>query len=245
MSNNLKILKDPAYLQLTYSMQRRPSGPYPGELSLRLLKNVYHKTGSLLDIGCGRGDYLEAFSGLGFSVTGVDISKSASVDEKKFKVETADLEEESLPFSDNSFDFVFCKSVIEHMKQPTNLMREALRVLKPGGIAVVMTPSWEHTYWGPFYVDHTHVTPFTIPSLNDALMLSGFKEIDVSFFYQLPFLWRYPILKPFVFFIKALPISYRPFRKAIWSEEINKLIRFSKEAMLLAVAQKDDIEGVK
>ena len=32
----------------------------------------------------------------------------------------------------------------------------------------MLTPSWRHTYWGPFFIDSTHVTPFTEASLHDS-----------------------------------------------------------------------------
>lgn len=103
---------------------------------------------------------------------------------------------------------------------------------------MIMTPSWEHTYWGPFYIDHTHVTPFTAPSLADALTIAGFEPVETSHFYQLPFLWRFPFLKPIAWTIAALPLPYRPYRPARWPDGMNKLIRFSKEVMLLAVGRK-------
>ena len=184
------------------------------------------------------GEHLAAFSRLGFDVAGVDISPGAPELANVYRVEVADLEHDPLPFPSNSFDFVFSKSVVEHMRHPTCLLTKALEALRPGGTAVIMTPSWTHTYWGPFYIDHTHVTPFTAPSLSDALMISGFKSVTVSHFYQLPFLWRYLFLKPIVWFFAALPLPYRPYHSAPWPDSLNKIIRFSKEVMLLGVGKK-------
>jgi SAM-dependent methyltransferase len=118
------------------------------------------------------------------------------------------------------------------------MLSSAYNVLKPGGIAVIMTPSWPHTYWGPFYIDNTHVTPYTIPSLSDALQMVGFENIRTRYFYQLPFLWNHSWVIPLVRIFAALPLSYRPYQEAPWPDSLNKLIRFSKEVMLLAVCQK-------
>ena len=103
-----------------------------------------------------------------------------------------------------------------------------------------MTPSWSHTYWGPFYIDYTHVTPFTAYSLKSALEMAGFKKVTVKYFYQLPVLWKYPWLTLFVKLFAKLPIPYAPYNEVPWSvsNPFNKLVRFSKEAMLLAVAEK-------
>jgi len=232
------VLKDSAYLGVTYSPERVPYGEYPYLLAQWLLKNVYRKPGRLLDLGCGRGEHLTAFARLGFDVAGVDISPRAPELAKGYHVEVADLERDALPFPPNSFDFAFSKSVIEHMHHPTCLLSRALEALRPGGTTVIMTPSWAHTYWGPFYIDHTHVTPFTAPSLAKALAMAGFESVTVSYFYQLPFLWHYPFLKPVAFVLAALPLPYRPYQAAPWPDGLNKLIRFSKEVMLLGVGQK-------
>lgn len=237
-TNAQSVLKEPAYLNTTYSPARVPYGAYPYLLAQWLLKNIGEKPGRLLDLGCGRGEHLAAFAQLGFDVAGVDISPRASELAKAYHVEVADLERDPLPFPPSSFDLVFSKSVIEHMRQPFHLMSKALEVLRPGGTAIIMTPSWAHTHWGPFYIDHTHVTPFTAPSLADALTIAGFERVKVSYFYQLPFLWRYPFLKPAVRALATLPLPYRPYQSAPWPDNLNKLIRFSKEVMLLGVGKK-------
>lgn len=234
------MLSTGAYLKVTYDPVDVPYGRYPYRLAKWLHQSVYKTPGRLLDLGCGRGEYLDAFTRLGYEVSGVDISPSAPEFSPNFAVEVVNLEQERLPFPDGSFDFVFSKSVIEHMRYPECLFSKALAVLRPAGKAVLMTPSWEHTYWGPFYIDHTHVTPFTAMSLRKALAIAGFDAISVAYFHQLPLLWRWPFLRPLVFLLSMLPLPYRPLRKASWPDSLNKLIRFSKELMLLAVGRKPE-----
>lgn len=232
------ILKDSKYLEVTYSEERAPKGDYPSLLARHLMETAYGgRTGRLLDIGSGRGDFLDAFFRLGYVVAGTDISPFSTCDQ----VKGCNLECEPLPFPKNSFDFVFSKSVIEHLHAPHHLVSGAFRVLKPGGIAVIMTPSWAHTYWGPFYIDHTHVTPYTIPSLTDVLAIAGFEEVRTRYFYQLPVVWRHPSLIPAVRLFAALPFSYRPWQETRWPDSFNKLIRFSKEVMLISVCRKPAI----
>ena len=53
-----------------------------------------------------------------------------------------------MPFSDEAFDIVICNHVLEHIKDDVKAMAELYRLLKPGGIAIVMTPmdlSLEHS----------------------------------------------------------------------------------------------------
>jgi SAM-dependent methyltransferase len=232
------VFRMESYLGVTYSPERAPKGDYPHRLAEWLLKRVYQKPGRILDMGCGRGDFLAAFEELGFDVAGIEISPQAKELNMRFQVEQGDLELEKSKFPPGSFDYVFSKSVIEHMRNPIGLFTNAIEVLRPGGIAVIMTPSWEHTHWGPFYIDHTHVTPFTSRSLEDAMAIAGFDSIKVEYFYQLPILWRWPLIRPIIWIISALPIGYRPYKKAIWPEQMNKFIRFSKEVMLLGVGKR-------
>lgn len=234
------VMKDEAYLNLTYSEERAASGPYPTRLARWLSRSFLKPEGTLLDIGCGRGDYLSAFGDLGYQVSGTDISPAAPGFSPDHQVLCADLNHEPMPYPRNSFDVVFSKSVIEHTRTPDVVLKKAFQALRPGGTAVIMTPSWSHTYWGPFYCDHTHVTPFTALSLNDAMVLAGFENVDVQHFLQLPVVWRYPVLKPLIHLLRLLPIPFRPHVPAPWPKGLNKFIRFSNEVMLLAVANKPE-----
>ena len=112
------------------------------------------------------------------------------------------------------------------------------RILKPGGLNLIMTPSWVHNSWGPFYVDHTHIRPFTKKSLSDAMKMSGFKEVRVNYFYQLPILWKYPFLEIFSKITASLPIKYRPFDDSILPETLNTYVRFSNEVMSIGIGKK-------
>lgn len=233
------VLLDADYLDLTYSAERAPESDYPSLLAAHLLARWYGRPGRILDYGCGRGDALRAFAALGFEAVGADVSPRAAERAEGFEVVTIDPETSALPFDDGSVDFVFSKSVVEHMRTPIDLAREAHRVLRPGGLAIVMTPSWEHNAWGPFYIDHTHVTPFTARSLKDLLLLAGFEQVEAEHFLQLPFTWRHPWLRFVPPLVRRLPLPYRPYReRAPWPDGLNKLIRFSKEVMLLAAGRK-------
>jgi SAM-dependent methyltransferase len=233
-----QIMAQGAYLDVTYSVERAPYGPYPGQLARHVADTYFLRPGALADFGCGRGEFLSAFADLGYDVAGVDISPRAPSLAPGHKILVADLEKEPLPLPAGSFDFAYSKSVVEHLHAPVTFLEKINQSLKPGGMAVVMTPSWEYNYWGPFYIDHTHVTPFTAPSLTDAMIFAGFTDVKTIYFWQLPFLWRWPMLTPLVRLMAKFPFRYAPMydvsRPAGW----NKLIRFSKEVMLLSVGTK-------
>ena len=234
----MSIMNNEKYLDITYSDKKTPRTQYPYALGKELVKRTGKTSGKFLDLGCGRGEYLDVFSDMGFDVTGFDLMTHMVEGHKSLMI---NLESESLPAEHvGQYDLIFTKSVIEHMKNPMGLMNAAHEALRPGGIAVMMTPAWEYTYWGPFYCDHTHVTPWTKQSLAEALLLAGFEEIHVEHFFQLPFLWRYPFLKPLIKLFRKLPIPYKPnydtpLEVSHW---FNVLVRFSKEPMLFSIARK-------
>lgn len=234
MPSDNSLCGNPRYLKVTYDPRRCPVNEYPYLLAQYLARNAFGPPGRLLDLGCGRGDHLAAFAAHGFDVVGVDLSAS----DHGYRTIVADLEEDEICHETGGVDYVFSKSVIEHLRHPDRLLESAFKTLRPGGRAVIMTPSWEYNYWGPFYVDHSHVTPFTACSLATALEIAGFEGIQVTYFHQLPFVWKYPVLRVIPALLRWLPVPYRPFRPAPWPEAVNKLIRFSKEVMLLGTAAK-------
>ena len=231
-----------AYLATSYSQDNRPLSPYVKVMSRHLYETVFgSRTGSLLDIGCGRGDQMRAFAELGLECSGSDIANSSSQLASGFDVRVCNLEVDPLPFGEKQFDFVYSKSVIEHMRYPDRFLDTALGSLKPGGTACILTPSWFHTY-RIFYMEYTHVTPFTIESLKTAMTMAGFVDVKVRYFYQLPFVWKngawIPLVKAIGALTGMLGLPYRPIRNVPWPIPMNNLIRFSHDVMLLGTGRR-------
>lgn len=93
----------------------------------------------ILDIGCGWGEFAEAFGekiDMGIDIAPRDLYAAAKG--KMYKNLTfADARD--LPFADNSYSSIFSISTFEHIPNPTKLLSEMFRVLKPGGtLAVTM-----------------------------------------------------------------------------------------------------------
>jgi len=98
------------------------------------------KPGKVLDIGCGDGDYSYNLQKMGFDVLGgdMDVERFRYKDQVPFKKCNIT---EKLPFTDNSFDFVVLAEVIEHLKNPYDVIKELCRILKPKGKLVLSTPN--------------------------------------------------------------------------------------------------------
>lgn len=111
----------------------------------------------VLEIGSGAGGHSALFARHGAVVTAVDITeKRVAATTAKFRLMGADAagcramqaDAEALPFEDASFDIIYSNGVLHHTRDTEKALDEAFRVLKPGGLAVVMLyckSSWH--YW--------------------------------------------------------------------------------------------------
>jgi len=106
---------------------------------------------SLLDVGCGAGDFMAAMRGLGWQVTGVETDPRAVERARGRGLDARHTGLEQAGFDDASFDTVTMAHVIEHVHDPARLLAECRRILKPGGTLVILTPnsaSWDHRHFG-------------------------------------------------------------------------------------------------
>lgn len=101
--------------------------------------NDLDESARILDLGCGEGDSQDFFKtandrGLWF---GVDIEDSSEVQSRtRQDGNFVTFDGINLPFQDASFDLVFSRQVLEHVRHPDQLLSEVARVLKPGGLFV-------------------------------------------------------------------------------------------------------------
>lgn len=84
--------------------------------------------GSICDVGCGTGILSDLYPNL--DIIGIDISKGMLRHHKGQHVEGSATD---MPFKDNHFDTVVCRSVLHHLPNAADGLREIHRVLKPGG----------------------------------------------------------------------------------------------------------------
>lgn len=103
--------------------------------------------GKVLDIGCGSGDFSIELARAGASVIALDISRDRIEAVKKKALEkglTLDLrigDAEKTTFPDETFDLILCRSVIEHVRNPEQLIKEMSRILKLNGAIQLTAPN--------------------------------------------------------------------------------------------------------
>jgi len=162
-----------------------------GRLEGIIKKYGMPKLGRALDIGCGSGStglFLKQF----FSeIYGTDISPYLVGGAKELiKFSKVDLNFERLPYPDGNFDVVTAFQVVEHLENPFFIMREAHRVLRPGGFFMLSIPNpFQITYrlkfllWGnmPPYAKHNNHLLFMTRDVFAKTYLDNFDLVETIY----------------------------------------------------------------
>ena len=129
--------------------------------------------GRILDLGCGSGDFGRYRPSGGTEVHGIDADRGAVASAARFEVAVqGDLDRPPLPYEDQFFDAVLARDILEHLWEPWVALREAHRVLRPGGVivgSVVMAKP--KAVWA----DYTHIRGFTRSSVELMFRDTGFE----------------------------------------------------------------------
>jgi len=164
----------------------------------------------LLDVGCSRGQFVEAAAQFGYRAEGVEPAPrlAAAARDAGLNVHTGLLEEQHFP--EHSFDAVTLFEVVEHLRDPRSLVSECHRILRPGGILLLSTgntDSWTVSFmgakWDYFQIalDGGHISFFNPASVQQLAEACGFKVARiqtsrVKFFERNEVAaWRYAVLK--------------------------------------------------
>lgn len=148
------------------------------------LKELYPNS-EAIDLGCGRGEWLELLIESGFQAQGVDLDDGmlAVCRERGLTVQTKDAIAGLKECADQSQAVVSGFHLAEHIPFDVlqTLVSEALRVLKPGGVLILETPNPENIVVGTanFYLDPTHKQPIPPLLLSFLAEHMGFSRVKV------------------------------------------------------------------
>lgn len=156
---------------------------------LPLLKQLQKNTDSLkvLDLGCGRGEWLELLTEQGYLAQGVDLDLDMLEECKKLnlKYHHGDALEFLKSQPSDSFDVISSFHLIEHLPFDVlkELIFETLRVIKPAGILILETPNSENLVVGTssFYLDPTHQRPLPAQLVSFMTLFAGFERSMIQF----------------------------------------------------------------
>ena len=143
------------------------------------------RTAPILDIGCGRGEWLELLRENNLTARGVDLNR-VMIDrcrQRELDVVKDDAIEYLRGQRKDSLGAVTGMHIIEHIPftKLLALLDETLRVLKPGGVAIFETPNPENLVTGAcnFYFDPTHIRPLPPESTKFVVEERGFSRVEI------------------------------------------------------------------
>jgi len=165
----------------------------PEQIRARLADyvSIFAGASDVLDIGCGRGEFLELLREQGVSGRGIDLNE-AMVDvcrERGLDAAKADALSYLRGIPDQSLGGLFAAQVVEHLEPAylTNLLEAAFDKLRPGAAIVLETinPACWFAFFESYIRDITHVRPLHPDTLKFLLIASGFNRIDIR--YRVPY----------------------------------------------------------
>lgn len=153
----------------------------------RYVRRFAGTAGEILDIGCGRGEFLEAARQAGLTARGIDLSPDniALCRDKGLDAECADLFAYFAALPPESLGGVYCSQVVEHLTpaQVARFVELAASRTRRGGWIAIETPNPEclAIFATHFYIDPTHTRPVPAPLLRYYLSEAGCGDIEVEY----------------------------------------------------------------
>ena len=144
-----------------------------------------HTNATALDLGCGRGEWLELLKDNQFTAAGVDLDDGmlSACRSRGLNVQTGDAIAHLKSLPADSLSIVSGFHIAEHLslEDLQTLIKEALRVLKPAGLLILEAPNTENLVVGTssFYLDPTHQRPLPSALLSFLVGYLGFARSKV------------------------------------------------------------------
>jgi len=146
------------------------------------LRRMRKEPGAVLDIGCGRGHFLDWLRAWGWTCTGTELSDAAARHAREMlKLDVRVGPYQPGAFPDSTFDAVYLWHVLEHLPVTRTALSDMRRVLRPGGMLVIAVPnlsSWQArlSRYGWFHLD----LPRHYVHLTSEWLLATLRELDFT-----------------------------------------------------------------
>ncbi len=167
-------------------------------LRTRLMRNMLKgETGTLLDVGCGDGFFLEGLPKLGFVCTGIDTSARA-IERCRERVGPLGVELFCLPIGEFHpavrFDLAVCGEVLEHIEDDVEFLGQISRLLRESGKLVLSVPL-DMRLWNEADVRAGHFRRYTKDEIAEKLKATGY-EVERYV------IWGYPLIRFLHFWLR-------------------------------------------
>ena len=148
----------------------------------------FHECKEVLDIGCGRGDFIQQLHAYGTGAYGIDIDedKVRECKKKNLNVLKTDALTHLQSLKDDSLDGIYCDQVLEHLskKDIVEVIRLSHQKIKPGKQAIFTTINIKNlnTFANSVFRDISHITPLHPDTLKFLCQEAGYSEINFIFY---------------------------------------------------------------
>jgi SAM-dependent methyltransferase len=145
----------------------------------------FRRTGSLLDVGCGAGEFLQAAQQQGWDALGLEISGAAVALARSRGLSAHEGDFLSAEVAKN-LDVVIMSELIEHLPNPREFLERAFEILRPGGLLYVTTPNGRGLSRWVMGLDWSVISPpehiqlFNVSALSRLLRRCGFHHVWVE-----------------------------------------------------------------
>jgi SAM-dependent methyltransferase len=205
----------------------------------------HKQSGTLLDLGCSSGAFLESMRSPSWKLFGVEMSaEGARAAEARSGAEVFVGDIPDAPFAPESFDVITCFDVLEHVYEPRQVIAKVAEWLKPGGIFYVLVPNIDSaearvfaSYWHGLELPR-HLSHFSPGSLRSLARSAGLSEVSLetprnpAIGTSLRYVWD-DVFREVG--IHQTPMAYRGDAGLLW-RVARKLVRTTIQPVLRAVA---------